>query len=84
MKLEGKRIGFVITGSFCTFKKTIEELKNKLRDLGMQESKVALQKQSLKTWQKVVCPLTKYSQKPTKNFVKITNPVCLLPRGWVF
>ena len=28
MKLEGKRIGFVMTGSFCTFRKTIDELKN--------------------------------------------------------
>lgn len=27
MKLEGKRIGFVFTGSFCTFRKTIDELK---------------------------------------------------------
>ena len=27
MKLEGKRIGFVFTGSFCTFKKTIDQLK---------------------------------------------------------
>ena len=27
MKLNGKRIGFVMTGSFCTFKKTIEQLK---------------------------------------------------------
>lgn len=27
MKLEGKRIGFILTGSFCTFKKVIEELK---------------------------------------------------------
>ena len=27
MSLEGKRIGFVITGSFCTFRKTINELK---------------------------------------------------------
>ena len=26
MQLEGKRIGFVFTGSFCTFRKTIEEL----------------------------------------------------------
>ena len=26
MKLEGKRIGFVMTGSFCTFKKTIEQV----------------------------------------------------------
>ena len=28
MKLEGKRIGFVFTGSFCTFRKTIYQLKN--------------------------------------------------------
>lgn len=27
MNLEGKRIGFVMTGSFCTFIKTIDELK---------------------------------------------------------
>ena len=27
MQLEGKRIGFIFTGSFCTFRKTIEELK---------------------------------------------------------
>lgn len=27
MKLEDKRIGFVMTGSFCTFRKTIDELK---------------------------------------------------------
>ena len=27
MNLEGKRIGFVMTGSFCTFRKTIDELK---------------------------------------------------------
>lgn len=27
MDLEGKRIGFIITGSFCTFRKTIDELK---------------------------------------------------------
>lgn len=27
MRLEGKRIGFVLTGSFCTFRKTIDELK---------------------------------------------------------
>jgi len=27
MKLEGKRIGFAMTGSFCTFKKTIEQLR---------------------------------------------------------
>lgn len=28
MKLEGKRVGFAFTGSFCTFKKVIDELKN--------------------------------------------------------
>ena len=28
MNLEDKRIGFVFTGSFCTFRKTIDELKN--------------------------------------------------------
>lgn len=28
MNLEGKKIGFVMTGSFCTFRKTIDELKN--------------------------------------------------------
>lgn len=27
MNLEGKRIGFVMTGSFCTFRKTIDEQK---------------------------------------------------------
>lgn len=27
MKLEGKNIGFVMTGSFCTFRQTIEQLK---------------------------------------------------------
>lgn len=27
MKLKGKRIGFVLTGSFCTFSKTIEQMK---------------------------------------------------------
>lgn len=27
MKLKQKRIGFVMTGSFCTFKKSIEQLK---------------------------------------------------------
>ena len=26
MNLEGKRIGFVMTGSFCTFRKTLDEL----------------------------------------------------------
>ena len=33
MKLEDKRIGFVMTGSFCTFRKTIDELK-KIVELG--------------------------------------------------
>ena len=28
MNLEGKRVGFVFTGSFCMFRKTIDELKN--------------------------------------------------------
>lgn len=28
MNFEGVKIGFVLTGSFCTFKKVIEELKN--------------------------------------------------------
>ena len=27
MQIEGKRIGFVFTGSFCTFRRTIEQLK---------------------------------------------------------
>ena len=31
LKLEGKRIGFVFTGSFCTFKTVIDELK-KIKD----------------------------------------------------
>lgn len=33
MNIEGKRIGFVLTGSFCTFRKTIDELK-KIVQLG--------------------------------------------------
>ncbi len=33
MKLEYKQIGFVMTGSFCTFRKTIDELK-KIVELG--------------------------------------------------
>lgn len=28
LKLEGKKIGFCLTGSFCTFKTTIEQMKN--------------------------------------------------------
>lgn len=27
MKLEGKKVGFVMTGSFCTFKNTIPQMK---------------------------------------------------------
>lgn len=27
MNLEGKKVGLVMTGSFCTFKKTIEQVK---------------------------------------------------------
>ena len=27
MILEGKKIGYVFTGSFCTFKKSVEQLK---------------------------------------------------------
>ena len=27
MELKGKKIGFVLTGSFCTFNKTIEKIK---------------------------------------------------------
>ena len=32
VQLEGKRIGFVFTGSFCTFRKTIEELKKIVKE----------------------------------------------------
>ncbi len=32
MKLEGKRVGFVMTGSFCTFRKTIEQLERILEE----------------------------------------------------
>lgn len=31
LNLEGKKIGFVFTGSFCTFKKTIEEIKKLIK-----------------------------------------------------
>lgn len=34
MTLEGKRIGFVMTGSFCTFKKTIPQIKKILEEGG--------------------------------------------------
>ena len=33
LKLEGKKIGFAFTGSFCTFKTVLEELK-KIKELG--------------------------------------------------
>ena len=33
MEVKGKKIGFVLTGSFCTFKKTIPKMKE-LKDLG--------------------------------------------------
>ena len=33
MEVKGKNIGFVLTGSFCTFKKVIPQMK-KLRELG--------------------------------------------------
>lgn len=33
MEVKGKKIGFVLTGSFCTFKKTISKMKE-LKKLG--------------------------------------------------
>ena len=32
LKLNGKKIGFVMTGSFCTFRKTIEQLKKIVKE----------------------------------------------------
>ena len=32
MKLKGKKIGFCLTGSFCTFAKTIEQIKVLLKE----------------------------------------------------
>ena len=32
MRLENKKIGFVLTGSFCTFKNTIEQMKNIIKE----------------------------------------------------
>ena len=32
MKLKGKKIGFCLTGSFCTFKKTIEQMKELIKE----------------------------------------------------
>lgn len=35
MKLEGKKVGFVMTGSFCTFRCTLDQMK-KIIDQGAQ------------------------------------------------
>lgn len=32
MKLKGKKIGFCLTGSFCTFNKTIEQMKELVKE----------------------------------------------------
>lgn len=32
MKLEGKKVGFVLTGSFCTFKNTIKQIENIIKE----------------------------------------------------
>ena len=32
MKLKDKNIGFIFTGSFCTFSKTLEQLKNIVKE----------------------------------------------------
>ena len=32
MKLKGKKIGFCLTGSFCTFRKTIEQMKELIKE----------------------------------------------------
>lgn len=32
MKLKGKKVGFVLTGSFCTFKSTIEQMENIIKE----------------------------------------------------
>ena len=32
MNLKGKKIGFCLTGSFCTFNKTIEQMKNLVKE----------------------------------------------------
>lgn len=34
MKLNNKKIGFVLTGSFCTYQKTIEQMKNIINEGG--------------------------------------------------
>ena len=32
MKLEGKKVGFILTGSFCTFKNTIIQIENIVKE----------------------------------------------------
>ena len=32
MKLKDKKVGFVLTGSFCTFKNTIEQMENIIKE----------------------------------------------------
>ncbi len=32
MKLKGKKIGFILTGSFCTFQKTIEQMEKIIKE----------------------------------------------------
>lgn len=32
MKLKGRKVGFVLTGSFCTFKNTIEQMENIMKE----------------------------------------------------
>lgn len=32
MKLKGKKVGFCLTGSFCTFRKTIEQMKELVKE----------------------------------------------------
>lgn len=32
MKLKGKKIGFILTGSFCTFQKTIEQIEKIIKE----------------------------------------------------
>lgn len=34
MKLEGKKVGFVMTGSFCTFKNTIPQMQKIIKEGG--------------------------------------------------
>jgi dipicolinate synthase subunit B len=32
LKLKGKKIGFILTGSFCTFQKTIEQMEKIIKE----------------------------------------------------